>query len=808
MRITTGGSNVAEHTSKYRLTSDQLYRACDRSQFGFETTADLETSGTAVGQERALDAIAFGVDMAHDGFNLYVMGSTGLGRHTFVREALEERAGLAPPPFDWCYVANYQQPHTPVVIKLPAGMGRRLRQDMKQLIEDLLSAIPAAFQGDEYRRRANEITEEFKKREDDAARELGEMASSRNIALMRGATGFTLSPQKDGKVLSHEAFRKLSEQEQERFEASMEAVKQKLKETMSQVPEWQREIRKRMRALDRETMAMTVERFLAELEEQYADYPDVMTYLAAVKADIIENVDQFRMSDLEEEQRELAGNPAFNRYQVNILVDNSDAEAAPIVYENNPTYQNLIGRIEHMASMGTLYTDFTLIKAGALHQANGGYLILDVEKVLKTPFSWEGLKRALNAREIRVEGIERQLSLASTISLEPEPIPLDIKVVLVGSRQLYHLLNAYDPEFGLLFKVPADFSEEMPRGEKSELAYARLVATLQQQEALRPIDQEGVARVIEHSARETWRADKLSLHMSSLLDLLRSADHYADKEKRAVISAADIETAIARRRERSSQIEEQLQEEILKNTLQIDTEGMQLARVNGLTVLQTGDYAFGIPCRISATARLGAGEVVDIEREAEQGGAIHSKGVLILTSYLASRYAKHMPLSLSASLVFEQTYGHVEGDSASAAELCALLSALAEVPINQSLAITGSINQHGQVQAIGGVCEKIEGFFDLCNARGLTGDQGVIIPESNLRHLMLKKPVRDAVEAGRFHIHAVDHVEHAMELFTGLAPGSPDSEGLYPEGTMNYMIQLRLSEWITLRQHFSGQPSV
>jgi predicted ATP-dependent protease len=316
-----------------------------------------------------------------------------------------------------------------------------------------------------------------------------------------------------------------------------------------------------------------------------------------------------------------------------------------------------------------------------------------------------------------------------------------------------------------------------------------------------------VALVIEHSARETWRADKLSLHISSLLDLLRSADHYADREKRTVISAEDIETAIAKRRERSSQIEEQLQEEILKNTLQIDTEGMQLARVNGLTVLQTGDYAFGIPCRISATARLGAGEVVDIERESEQGGAIHSKGVMILTSYLASRYAKHVPLSLSASLVFEQTYGHVEGDSASAAELCALLSALAEVPIDQSLAITGSINQHGQVQAIGGVCEKIEGFFDLCAARGLTGKQGVIIPESNLRHLMLKKAVRDAVGSGKFHIHAVDHVEHAMELFTGLPPGSPDSDGIYPEGTMNYMIQLRLSEWITLRQHFAGQGS-
>ncbi|MEJ2322124.1 MAG: ATP-binding protein, partial [Gammaproteobacteria bacterium] len=720
-------------------------------------------------------------------------------------EALVERTAQAPPPFDWCYVANYQQPHTPAVLKVPAGMGRRLRQDMKQLIEDLLSAIPAAFQGDEYRRRSNEITEEFKNREDDAARELGEMASSRNIVLMRGATGFTLSPQKDGNVLSREEFKKLPEEEQARYEESMEAIKQKLKETMGQVPEWQREIRQRMRALDRETMAMTVEQFFAELEEAYADYPDVMNYLAAVKADIIENVDQFRSSDIEEEQRALAENPAFNRYRVNILVDNSDAQGAPVVYENNPTYQNLIGRIEHMASMGTLYTDFTLIKAGALHQANGGYLILDVEKVLGNPFSWEGLKRALNAREIRVAGIERQLSLVSTISLEPEPIPLDIKVVLVGSRHLYYLLDEYDPEFRLLFKVAADFAEELPREEGSELTYARLVATLQRQEALRPVDRDGVALIIEHAAREVWSADKLSLHMSSLLDLLRSADHYADKREAATILGEDIQMAIDKRRKRSSQIEEHLQEEILKGTLQIDTEGMQLAQVNGIVVMQVGDHAFGLPARISATARLGNGDVVDIERESEQGGPIHSKGVMILSAYLASRYAKHIPLSLTASLVFEQTYGHIEGDSASAAELCALLSALADVPIDQSLAITGSINQHGQMQAIGGVCEKIEGFFDLCEARGLTGKQGVVIPKSNLRHLMLKQSVRDAVDAGRFHIYAVDHVEQAMELFTKLPAGRQAQDGIYPEGTINYMIQLRLSEWITLRQHFAGQ---
>jgi lon-related putative ATP-dependent protease len=458
--------------------------------------------------------------------------------------------------------------------------------------------------------------------------------------------------------------------------------------------------------------------------------------------------------------------------------------------------------------MGTLYTDFTLIKPGALHMANGGYLILDIEKVLTNPFSWEGLKRALNAREIRIASVERQLSLVSTISLEPDPIPLDLKVVLVGNRQFYYLLKQYDPEFGLLFKVAADFSEELPRKEENELLYARLIATLQRQEALRAIDREAVSLIIEQSAREAWSADKLSLHMSSLLDLLRSADHFAEKEGVVTIRNQDIQAAVDTRRHRSSQIEEQLQEEILKGTLQIDTEGTQLARVNGLTVVHIGDHVFGLPCRISATARLGSGDVIDIERETEQGGPIHSKGVMILTSYLASRYAKHIPLSLSASLVFEQTYGHVEGDSASAAELCALLSALSDVPVDQSLAITGSINQHGQVQAIGGVCEKIEGFFDLCHARGLTGEQGVIIPKSNMRHLMLKQAVRDAVVENKFHIYAVDHVEQALEILTQLPAGQPDKDGLYSEGTLNYMIQLRLSEWIALRQHFSGQTAI
>ncbi len=551
-------------------------------------------------------------------------------------------------------------------------------------------------------------------------------------------------------------------------------------------------------------MTLTVSQFLKSLEEKYREYSDVVKFLSELKADIIEYADWFRRQDTGGQQSVSADDPVFNRYKVNILVDNAETQGAPLIFEDNPTYQNLIGRVEHIAHMGMLQTDFTLIKAGALHRANGGYLILDAEKVLGNPYAWEGLKRVLYARDIRIQSLERQLSLVSTISLEPEPIPVDLKVVLIGSRRLFYLLKEYDPEFALLFKVAADFSEEMPREKDNELLYARLISTLQHREGLREIERDGVARIIEHSARRSWDNEKLSLHMGSLLDLLREADFHARKKDSLMVRRKDVQAAIDAQIHRANQWQEKLQEEIVKGTLRIETQGLQLAQVNGLTVLQMGDYAFGAPTRISATARFGNGELIDIERETEQGGQIHSKGVLILSSYLAERYAKHQPLSLSASLVFEQTYSMVEGDSASAAELCALLSALAEVPIKQSLAITGSINQHGQMQAIGGVCEKIEGFFDLCKQRGLSGEQGVIIPQSNVRHLMLKQEVVEAAVAGRFSIYAVDHVEHAMELLTGLSAGQPDAEGIFSPGSINYMVQYRLAEWFTLRQHFAS----
>ncbi len=798
---------VTTSKAEFELQPEALYQACNLEKFDFTSTTDLENLSTTIGQDRALDAINFAVEMHHNSFNLYVMGSSGLGRHSLVRDALKETAEIATRPDDWCYVSNFQHPHSPYSLKVPAGTGCSLRSDMHQLIENLINTIPAVFQGDEYQRRHHEILQDIKAREDAATSELEAFASQNHILLVRGPNGFTLTPEKDGQALSSEDFDALPEQEQQDSLVALETLKNLLKDTMNKAPEWQNEIQTRMRLLDQEAMSLTVNQFIKGLEEKYAKYQNILKYLASVKDDLIENVEWFRKPEGSKESSISADDPVFNRYKVNILVDNSETKGAPIVFEDNPTYQNLTGRIEHIADMGTLQTDFTLIKAGALHRANGGYLILDADKVLLNYYAWEGLKRVLYSREIRIQSLERQLSLASTISLEPAPISVDLKVVLIGSRNLFYMLNEYDPEFSLLFKVGADFSEELPRDDENEFLYARLIATLQHREGLREIERDGVARIIEEAARRTWDSEKLSLHMGSLLDLLREADYHARKNQSLLVRRADVQAAIDAQMRRANQWQEKLLEEIIKDTIRIDTQGRQLAQVNGLTVLKLGDYMFGSPTRITATARLGSGELIDIERESEQGGEIHSKGVMILSSYLGERYAKHQPLSLSASLAFEQTYTLVDGDSASAAELCALISAIADVPIKQSLAITGSINQHGQMQAVGGVCEKIEGFFDLCNKRVLSGEQGVIIPASNVRHLMLKQEVIDAVKAGKFHIYAVDHVDQALTILTDLPAGQINQEGIYPQGTLNFMVQYRLTEWLALRQHFASPES-
>jgi lon-related putative ATP-dependent protease len=584
-------------------------------------------------------------------------------------------------------------------------------------------------------------------------------------------------------------------------------LQERLEKIMRQMPQWRSEQREQVKQLDREITLSAVGHLVGELKKIYADLPEVLKYLDLVQQDMVENADDFRKP---EETATFAGmtmvtRKTFHRYEVNALVTNSKSPGAPIVSEDNPTYSNLVGRVEHVAQLGALVTDFTLIKPGSLHRANGGYLLLDVRKVLMQPFAWEGLKRALQTREIRIESLGQMYSLVSTVSLEPEPIPLDAKVVLFGDRMFYYLLQQYDPEFDELFKVAADFEDRIERSTDSHLLYARLISTLTRKEGLQPFDRGAVARVIEQSARLAGDAERLSTHMRSVADLLREADYWAREAGHEIVDAAAVQQAIDTRIHRLDRLRGRLYEEILRGTLMIGTEGEMAGQVNGLSVIDLGEFAFAQPIRITATTRLGDGEMVNIEREVKLSGAIHSKGVLILSAFLAARYARNQPLALSASLVFEQSYGFVEGDSASLAELCALLSNLADAPIKQSLAVTGSVNQFGQVQAIGAVNEKIEGFFDICAARGLTGEQGVLIPAANVKHLMLRRNVVEAAEQGRFHIHAVENADQAVAILTGVPAGEADASGNYPEGSVNRRVAARLAELTEIRKSFARQ---
>jgi lon-related putative ATP-dependent protease len=790
------------------LSPQALFHACDPGLLDFDTTEELADLDQVIGQDRALEALGFGIGMSHEGYNLYVLGSTGLGKHTLVNRLLTEASAGGPVPSDWCYINDFDAPHRPRALRLPAGRGQALRRDMQQEMEDIITALAAAFQSEAYRTQAQEIHDELKERDEQAFAALREKAERSNVVLLRTPGGYTLAPTRDGEILSAEDFEKLPAAEQEAIEKVVEELKADLKQLIAQIPRWQREMRERHKELNLSVSSFTVDQHLGELRRKYEDLAEVQRFIDTLREDILENAEQIRSLG---EEEGAGPNPAgqaarqLNRYKVNVLVDNAHTEGAPVVYEDNPTYQNLVGRVEHTVQFGTLVTDFSLIKSGALVRANGGYLVLDAERVLSHPFAWQALKRALRAREVRIESLEAMLSMASTTTLEPEPIPLDLKVVLIGDRLLFYLLQEYDPEFGRLFKVAADFSEDIRRDDASTRLYARLIAMQQRAGSMRPLTRDAVARVIEQAARRVEDGERLSLHMGSLDDLLREADYWAGKDGSGRVEAAHVEQAVDAGIRRLSRMRDLVHEEIVRGIQLVDLDGERVGQVNGLSVISLGEFSFGRPSRITATAHLGEGEVVDIEREVELGGAIHSKGVLILSSYLAWRYSTDQPLSLAASLTFEQSYGMVEGDSASVAELCALLSVLADAPVRQSLAVTGSVNQQGVVQPIGGVNEKIEGFFDVCATRGLTGRQGVIIPARNRPHLMLRRDVLEAVREGRFHVYAASHADQVAALLTGLPAGQVDSQGQWPPDSLNGRVQARLVALGGVRQEVLGR---
>ncbi|MEP1906298.1 MAG: AAA family ATPase [Nitratireductor sp.] len=828
------------------VPSELLYRACDTTQFDFTTTDELDEPDTLVGQERVLEALKFGTGIRRYGYNLFVLGPDGAGKHEMVLRYLKGVVSSQNAPSDWAYVNNFNTPNKPVALELSAGQGPRLSEAMDQLVDDLKVTVPSIVESEEYQNRRQTIDEELQERQERAFEELREKAEAQGIALLRTPQGFALAPMHDGEVVKPEEFNKLPDDERKRIEKIIQALQEELAETLEHIPGWQKEHHARMRELNEEVAERAVARAMEPIRSMFQGVPAVVSWLGDVAQDIVDNFGIFAGGDEQPQQQQLmaalqamsqgqssnfgGGGDPFRRYQVNMLVSNTDCDedgcdmavtpppedrdekkiiggGAPVVYEDHPTLANLVGRVEHMPQMGALVTDFMLVKGGSLHRANGGYLLIDALKLLREPLAWEALKRALRRHKILIESPGEFMSLISTVTLEPDPIPLDLKVILLGDRYLYYVLSNADPEFAELFKVAADFEDEIDRGDDNDLLYARHLAAAAKAEELLPLDRSAVGRMIERSSRIVEDAEKLSTVMRPIADLMREADYLAHEEGASVLSASHIDAAVEAQIGRADRMRERSLEMITREIVIIETEGEAIGQVNGLSILSMGSVTFGRPSRITARVRmgLGASRVVDIEREVHLGGPIHSKGVLILSGYISGRFLPAVPLSMSASIVFEQSYGGVDGDSASSAELYALISALAEAPISQGFAVTGSVNQLGEVQAIGGVNDKIEGFFDICVRRGLTGDQGVLIPAANVKHLMLRQDVVDAVERGMFAIYPVEHIEEGVELLMGAPAGKRGEDGRFPKGTIFARTEERLAAFAENQRRFASE---
>lgn len=776
------------------LNPNQLFTPCDPTQFEFKSTEELADISMVVGQERAVAAFQVGLGISHKGFNIYALGESGLGKATGARGILLRESEHRPTPDDWCYVNNFSNPAKPIALSMPAGVGKRFAEEVGNFIEDLVIAIPAIYEGEDYRSKSEQIEEQAKLKEVKAIDAIRVQAKAERIGLVETPSNFAFAPlDEHGEPIKPDAFAKLPENLQQRFQDTINQLHQQLERLLGQFSLWRKETREALKSLSLEFASYAISRPFNELMEHYRHFPALTDHLTRMEKDIYQHIGEFFPKS---EQTALFlphtnKTHPLQRYRVNLIVDHSGSKGVPVIEEELPNLGNLIGRVEHQATLGALITDFSMIKPGALHRANGGYLILDARKLLMQPYAWEALKRALKSGEIRIESLERTISLINTASLEPEPIPLQIKIVLVGNRLLHELLQVYDPEFREFFKISAEFDESMHRNENTNAIYARLIASLARQENLRPLELSAVVRVIEHSARLADDAEKLSAHLRGLKDLLIEAAYWAEVNGRCSIAKNEIQKAIDSQRQRASMLQNGIYEAISRKSILISITGNVVGQINALSVIAMGDYAFGQPCRVTATTRLGNGQIIDIQREAELSGPIHSKGVLILSGFLGSRYAREYPLSITASIVFEQSYGLVEGDSASLAELCAILSSLGGIPISQSFAITGSVNQQGQVQPIGGVNEKIEGFFDVCKELGLA-NQAVIIPTANVKNLMLKEELVEAVKNSQFAVYAVDTVDEALELLMDRSAGTRLEDGLYPADSINGIIEANL----------------
>ena len=800
--------------SSFKLAAEHLGRRCDPAALGFETTEEVEPLDVAVGQPRALRAIEFGLGVDSRGYNVFAIGPSGTGKRTTLATYLKDAAAGRPSPPDHVQVFNFDTPDRPLAIVLPAGRGAQLARDVARVVAEARREIRRVFESDEYRHSRKQITDSLDTRRETRFAELDKLATGLGFSVQVAPVGVVTAPLVDGHPVTTEQFRKLPDEEQQRLREIGKRVEEHIGNFLSDVRAMEREARDRVRELDREIALFAIGHLIDDLKEAYADVPEVGGWLEQAREDVIEHLEQFQQPD--ETDVDLAPPVALalrrsreeflGRYAVNVLVSRDASDGAPVVIETNPNYHKLFGRIDFHAAFGALETDHRQIKAGAMHRANGGYLLLQALDVLTRPFVWERLKDVLRTGKLAVENMGAEYTMLPTATLTPEPIDLDVKVILVGSPQLYELLFAADEDFRKLFKVKADFDVEMPWDQEQPGEYARFISRQVRAEGLRHFDAAAVARAVEYGARAAGDQHKLSTRFIHLADLVTEASHWAASEQSTLVRAEHVERAVDEKLYRSNLIEEKVHDLFAEGTLLVDFGGAKVGQVNGLEVVMTGDHAFGRPVRITAATAAGHGDVIDIDREIELSGPVHDKGFLTLSGFLRDRYARDKPLSLSASLTFEQSYDEVDGDSAASAELYALMSSLADVPVRQGIAVTGSVNQRGEVQPIGGVNQKVEGFFAVCKQAGLDGEQGVVIPRTNVRHLMLRSEVRDAVAEGRFHLWAVATVDEGIELLTGVAAGEPGPDGAYPPESIHGRIEERLTELAEVVREYGAQP--
>ena len=791
-----------------QLPVEKLRNVCDANFLHCESTKDLVPLSEIIGQERAVRALKFGLGIKDHGFNVYVAGYPGTGRKTAVKNFVEAQAKTQPVPPDWCYVNNFGNQYEPKAIKLPAGKGKEFRQDMKNFIENVKTALPKAFESEDYVARREATIKGLENQRKQLIDELSTKAQHEGFVIQTTPIGILLIPVLNGKPLSEEEMLALPQKTKDKINEKREALETEFRNTMRQLIDMERKIHEELKKLNKEVALYALGNQVESLKEKYKDTLEVTTYIKDVENEILDNLQQFIRRGEPEQQLPFPmpwmKEEPYKKYEVNVVIDNSNITGAPVVVETNPTYHNLLGRTEKEAQFGALTTDFSMIRAGAIHRANGGYLIVPVEDLLRNPLSYDGLKRDIRDSKMSIEEPEERYGFLSIKTLKPQPIPLTAKIILIGTPYLYQLMFSLDPDFQELFKIKAEFDTTMPRTDEKVLQYGAFVCGLCDREGLKHLDGSGLAKLIEFSSRIIGDQYKLSTQFSAIADIVRESNYYATQDNVEFITGAHVKKAIEEKIYRSKLIQEKIQEMITRGFFLIDTVDQKVGQVNGLSVMGLGDFAFGMPSRVTASIGLGREGVMDIEREAKMGGPIHTKGVLILSGYLNDKYAKDKPLSLSARLVFEQNYEGVEGDSASSTELYSILSSLSGLPIKQNLAVTGSVNQKGEVQAIGGVNEKIEGFFEVCKAKGLTGEQGVMIPDSNVQNLMLKEEVVEAVKAGQFNVYSVKTIDEGIEVLTGAKAGERRADGTYEEGTVNYLVDKQLREMAEKLKEYPG----